>query len=188
MIKVASNIQRMLVKQAQSAAPSSIPAPQLSPRMSPNNFYAPMQRGLQQDVRALRSHLNQGLSALDQGYSDMVGPDGIPLLLSKADRFAGDTHEAAPLLANDYSAIPSMYTNFVNQGAGVGNQALNYVEQQIPAAQASGRTIVDAATGAANQVAPYVQQYGQAVNNAATGLGSRLRDIGKGLLNNPLGR
>ena len=188
MIKVASNIQRMLVKQAQSAAPSSIPAPQLSPRLAPGNFYAPLQRNLQLGIPGIQRSMNQTLNQLNQGYDQMVGPDGVPLLLAKADRFAGDTHEAAPLLANDYSAIPSMYTNFVNQNAGLADQALNYVEQQIPAAQASGRTIVDAATGAANQVAPYIQQYEQAVNNAATGLGGRLRDIGKGLLNNPLGR
>ena len=199
MIKVANNIQRMLEKKAQGdispyiARPADAPSPYIArpadaPRLAPQNFYAPLQQRLQNDTRITHRDLNRGIAGLQQGYNRMVGPDGIPLLLSRAGQFAADTQDASPLLAQDYNNVLNMHTQAINQLGGMGGNVLDYVEGNIPEAQGYARNIVDAGRAGLNQVAPQIEAKGQAVQNQAAGLGSKIKNIGQNLLKNPLGR
>lgn len=188
MIKVANNIQRMLEKKAQDGVPSHIARPMDAPRLAPENFYAEMQRQLQLDNKYMNRNLNRTIAGLDQGYNNMVGPDGVPLLLSRAGQFATDTQTAAPMLAQDYNNRLNMQTQAINELGGLGGHALNYVEAKIPEAQGYARNVVDAGMAGLNQVAPQVAAQQQALQNQAQGLGGKLKSMGQGLLKNPLGR
>jgi len=187
MIKVANNIQSMLARQAQNAVPnyiSSVPAS----RLPAENFFSPFQRELQLSGRLANTDLNRMMQYAHQGYSDMVGPYGIPLALAQGGQFADDAQNAGPALAQDYNNYINMQTQAVNQLGGIGNNALNYVEANIPQAQGYARNVVDAGTAALNQVAPAMQAQQQSVQDQAAGLGSRIKSIGQGLFKNPLGR
>jgi hypothetical protein len=199
MIKVANNIQRMLEKKAQGdispyiARPADAPSPYVArpanaPRLAPQNFYAPLQQRLQNDTRITHRDVNRGIGSAHQLYNSMVGPDGIPLLLSRAGQFAADTQDAAPLLAQDYNNILNLQTQGINQLGNIGGNALDYVEGNIPEAQGYARNIVDAGRAGLNQVAPQMAAKGQVVQNQAAGLGSKIKNIGQNLLKNPLGR
>lgn len=188
MIKVANNIQRMLEKKAQGGIPPYIARPMDAPRLAPENFYAPLQQRLQTDTRMMHRDFNRGIAGVQQGYNNMVGPDGIPLLLSRAGQFAADTQAAAPMLAQDYNNALNMQTQAINQLGGIGGNALNYVEANIPEAQGYARNIVDAGRAGLNQVTPQIAAQHQAVQNQAAGLGSKIKSIGQNLLKNPLGR
>jgi hypothetical protein len=215
MIKVANNIQRMLEKKAQGdisppyiarpadgemgppspyiARPADALSPYIArpadaPRLAPENFYAPLQQRLQNDTRMMHRDINRGLRGAQQGYKRMVGPDGIPLLLSRAGQFAADTQAAAPLLAQDYNNILNLQTQGINQFGDIGGYALDYVDAFIPEAQGYARNIVDAGGAGLNQVAPQMAAKGQAIQNQAAGLGSKIKNIGQNLLKNPLGR
>lgn len=189
MIKVANNIQRMLNKKAaERNIPPYIARPVDAPRLAPENFYAPLQRQMQFDNRLMNRDLNSAIAGLEQGYNNMVGPDGIPLLLSRAGQFAGDTQAAVPMLAQDYNNALNMQTQAINQLGGIGGNALNYVEANIPEAQGYARNIVDAGMAGLNKVAPQVAARQQALQNQVEGLGGKLKSIGQGLLKNPLGR
>lgn len=187
MIKVANNIQRMLEKKAQDGIPPYIARPMDAPRLAPENFYAPLQQEMQVNNRFLNRDLNRTIARMERDYNNMVGPDGIPWLLSRAGQFAADTQAAVPMLAQDYNNTLNMQTQAINQLGGIGGNALNYVEANIPEAQGYARNIVDAGMAGFNQVAPQVAAPQQALQNQAQSLGSKLKSIGQGLLKNPLG-
>ena len=188
MIKVANNIQRMLEKKAQGDISPYIARPMDAPRLARENFYALPQLRFQMQNRMLGEHLNSEIANAQQGYNSMVGPNGIPRLLSRAGQFAADTQDAAPMLAQDYNNTLNMQTQAINELGGIGGNALNYVEANIPEAQGYARNIVDAGRAGLNQVAPQIAAQQQAVQNQAAGLGSKIKNIGQNLLKNPLGR
>ncbi len=189
MIKVANNIQRMLNKKAaERNIPPYIARPMDADRLAPENFYARLQGNMQLRNRLMNRDLNSAIAGLHQGYSNMVGPDGIPLLLSRAGQFATDTQTAVPMLAQDYNNTLNMQTQAINQMGGIGGNALNYVEANIPEAQRHARNTVDAGMAGLDQIEPQLAARQQALQNQAQSLGGKLKSIGQGLLKNPLGR
>lgn len=178
------NKYSMAKKQAQGA----LPLPVSGRPLSPYNFFSPMQRNFQQANSNLHRDLSQGISGLNSGYAHMVGPDGVPELLRRGQQFTSDAAQAAGPLAQDLGQNYVMSANAVDQFNNLGHNALNYVEDVIPQAQGLGRSLIDSANTFTEGVRPAIEQEQEAVQRAMKSLGSRLGRIGKGLIDNPLGR
>lgn len=151
----------------------------MSAMLPPDNLFFNLQNSMQQQAAGNPNNMNRVLQRMDQGYNDMVGPDGVPNLLRAANRFAGDAQQAAGPLAQDYGNILNQSGQYVNEVGNRYNNALDYVHQQIPAATHTAQGIANSANQFITGVSPAAQQAAQNANNAVQGVAGRLGSIGR---------
>lgn len=156
----------------------------MAPRLPMDNAFRGLQSDLQSTLVRNPRMMNRGLAGLDRGYNAMVGPDGIPEFLRNANRFAGDTQQAASPLAQDYGNLMNQQAQYLSEIGNRAGNAANYVEQQLPAAANTAQSFVNSANQFRAGVAPAAQQASQTVNNAVQGVAGRLGSLGRGILNN----